>query len=71
MNAPCLALPAPLRRGDRVGLVAASSALDDGAKLAAGLELLRGWGLVTVDEARVRVTRRGLLLANQVAQRFV
>jgi muramoyltetrapeptide carboxypeptidase len=61
MNAPCLALPAPLRRGDRVGLVAASSALDDGAKLAAGLELLRGWGLVVEDRPALLERRWGYL----------
>lgn len=61
MNASCLALPAPLRRGDRVGLVAASSALDDGAKLAAGLELLRGWGLVVEDRPALLERRWGYL----------
>ena len=45
MKAPLLPLPRPLIRGDRVGLVAASSALDSGEALAAGLELLRSWGL--------------------------
>jgi muramoyltetrapeptide carboxypeptidase len=68
MNAPCLALPAPLRRGDRVGLVAASSALDDGAKLAAGLELLRDWGLV-VEDSPALLERRWGYLAGADAER--
>ncbi|MGC6483115.1 MAG: S66 peptidase family protein [Synechococcus sp.] len=40
----------PLKAGDRVGVVAASSAYDDLKPLAAGLELLRRWGLqINVD----------------------
>jgi muramoyltetrapeptide carboxypeptidase len=37
--------PAPLRRGDRVRLVAASSALDDLERLQNGIAVLEGWGL--------------------------
>lgn len=38
-------LPAPLRRGDRVRLVAASSALVNSERLDAGLAVLESWGL--------------------------
>lgn len=37
--------PVPLRRGDRVRLVAASSALDDLERLQNGIAVLEGWGL--------------------------
>ena len=37
--------PPPLRRGDRVRLVAASSALDDLERLQNGIAMLEGWGL--------------------------
>ncbi|NDG74881.1 MAG: LD-carboxypeptidase [Synechococcaceae bacterium WB8_1B_136] len=39
------AWPRPLRSGDRVRLVAASSALDDLERLAAGVAVLESWGL--------------------------
>ena len=64
MFAPILPLPPPLRPGDRVGLVAASSALDDGETLAAGLAVLRSWGLV-VDEGPSLVGRRWGYLAGR------
>ncbi|MCP9848289.1 LD-carboxypeptidase [Cyanobium sp. Morenito 9A2] len=38
-------LPTPLKRGDRVRLVAASSALSDSQRLEAGLAVLESWGL--------------------------
>jgi muramoyltetrapeptide carboxypeptidase len=63
-----LPLPAPLRRGDRLRPVAASSALEDGAKLAAGLDLLRQWGLV-LDEGPPLVGRRWGYLAGSDAER--
>ena len=40
----------PLKAGDLVGVVAASSAYDDLQPLAAGLELLRSWGLRANDQ---------------------
>ncbi len=43
--------PAPLRPGDRVGLVAASSALDDLERLQAGIAVLEGWGLQVAAHA--------------------
>ncbi|MEI6829865.1 MAG: LD-carboxypeptidase [Synechococcaceae cyanobacterium ELA445] len=42
-------LPPPLRPGDRVRLVAASSALREQERLRAGLALLQDWGLVVED----------------------
>jgi muramoyltetrapeptide carboxypeptidase len=63
-----LPLPAPLRRGDRLRPVAASSALEDGAKLAAGLDLLRQWGLV-LEERPALVGRRWGYLAGSDAER--
>ena len=41
----------PLKAGDLVGVVAASSAYDDLQPLAAGLELLRSWGLQANDQS--------------------
>jgi|LakMenE18May11ns_1017448.scaffolds.fasta_scaffold9934467_2 muramoyltetrapeptide carboxypeptidase len=52
-----LPLPAPLQRGDAVRLVAASSALEESARLEAGLELLRAWGLA-VQQPAVAVSER-------------
>jgi len=47
--------PAPLRPGDRVQLVAASSALDDLERLQGGIAALEGWGLaVTAHPAPLR-----------------
>ena len=42
-------LPRPLRPGDRVQLVAASSALAGRERLDAGLALLRSWGLEVIE----------------------
>ncbi len=44
-NAAGAVQPAPLRPGDRVRLVAASSALDDLERLQQGIAVLEGWGL--------------------------
>ena len=63
-----LPLPPPLRPGDRVRPVAASSALEEGERLAAGLALLRSWGL-TVEEPRELVGRRWGYLAGHDGQR--
>ena len=46
-------LPPPLRPGDRVDLVAASSALESDQRLVAGLRILRGWGLEEIGRAHV------------------
>lgn len=45
MTAPFAPLPPPLQRGDGVRLVAASSAVGDGSRLQAGIQLLQAWGL--------------------------
>ena len=63
-----LPLPPPLRPGDRVRLVAASSALSDGERLAAGVALLRQWGL-QVDERPSLVGRRWGYLAGRDHER--
>jgi len=68
-SAPCLGLPAALRPGDAVALAAASSALDDGARLEAGLAVLRGWGLRTPAEASTLVGRRWGYMAGSDALR--
>ncbi len=52
-----LSLPAPVRRGDPVRLVAASSALEENARLEAGLELLKTWGL-EVPQPAIEVSER-------------
>ena len=49
MTLPMRPLPPPLRRGDRVQLVAASAALADRERLDAGLQLLRSWGLEVIE----------------------
>lgn len=49
MSPPERPLPPPLRSGDRVQLVAASSALADRERLDAGLALLRSWGLEMIE----------------------
>ena len=46
---PIRPLPPPLRAGDPVRLVAASSALADRERLDAGLNLLRSWGLEVLE----------------------
>ena len=65
-----LPLPTPLRRGDRVRLVAASSALQSGESLAAGLELLRSWGLTIEADPAVLVQRRWGYLAGRDGERL-
>ncbi|MFN7679182.1 MAG: LD-carboxypeptidase [Cyanobacteriota bacterium] len=61
-------LPPPLRTGDQVRLVAASSALADATRLEAGMEILRRWGLAVEDSAPV-VGRRWGYLAGRDSQR--
>ena len=63
-----LPLPPPLRAGDRVRLVAASSALADGERLEAGVALLRQWGLM-VEERPALVGRRWGYLAGRDQER--
>ncbi|MFN9645085.1 MAG: LD-carboxypeptidase [Cyanobacteriota bacterium] len=65
---PLPPLPPPLRAGDRVGLVAASSALDSDTRLQAGLRILRSWGL-EVEEGASLVGRRWGYLAGHDAER--
>jgi len=61
--------PPPLRPGDRVQLVAASSALADGERLEAGLAVLRDWGLLVDREADRWIGRRWGYLAGRDAER--
>ena len=70
MSAPLLPLPRPLRQGDRVRLVAASSALDSGDSLAAGLELLRSWGLVIEGDPQALLQRRWGYMAGRDRERL-
>lgn len=49
MSLPDRPLPPPLKGGDRVQLVAASSALADRERLDAGLAVLRSWGLEVIE----------------------
>jgi muramoyltetrapeptide carboxypeptidase len=57
-----LPTPAALRPGERVRLVAASSALAECERLEAGLALLHDWGLVVEEAARgIRERRWGYL----------
>jgi len=63
MAAP-LSHPRPLRAGDRVRLVAASSALEGGERLQRGMEVLRSWGL-DVEERPELVGRRWGFLAGK------
>ena len=67
MAAP-LSHPKPLRSGDRVRLVAASSALETGERLQLGMEVLRSWGL-EVEERPELVGRRWGFLAGADQQR--
>ena len=59
--------PPPLRRGDRVRLVAASSALDDLERLQNGIAVLEDWGLVV--EAHPAPLRRWGYLAGADPER--
>ncbi|MEB3335590.1 MAG: LD-carboxypeptidase, partial [Cyanobacteriota bacterium] len=61
-------LPPPLRRGDRVRLVAASSALEGSSNLEAGMRILRGWGL-EVDDSSPLLGRRWGYLAGRDPER--
>jgi muramoyltetrapeptide carboxypeptidase len=61
-------LPPPLRKGDRVQLVAASSALETSERLEAGIQLLRSWGL-DVGEPTALVGRRWGYLAGRDDER--
>ncbi|MFM9102959.1 MAG: LD-carboxypeptidase, partial [Cyanobium sp.] len=65
---PLLSLPPPLRPGDRVRPVAASSALEEAGRLEAGLALLASWGLV-VDPRPELPSRRWGYLAGSDAER--
>jgi muramoyltetrapeptide carboxypeptidase len=69
MTAKVLPLPPPLRPGDRVRLVAASSALSEGGGLEAGVALLSAWGLVVEGEPRAFLERRWGYLAGRDPQR--
>ena len=64
-----LPLPPALRRGDRVRLVAASSALAGGGRLEEGLALLESWGLVVEAEALAIQERRWGYLAGRDQER--
>ena len=61
-------LPPPLRQGDRVQLVAASSALEATERLEAGIQLLRSWGL-DVGEPTALVGRQWGYLAGRDDER--
>ncbi len=65
-----LPLPRPLQTGDRVRLVAASSALENGEALAVGLELLRDWGLRIEGDPLALLQRRWGYLAGRDAERL-
>ena len=61
--------PPPLQPGDRVRLVAASSALTDLERLRAGLAVLASWGLRLDDDPARLPPRRWGYLAGRDAQR--
>ena len=61
--------PPPLRPGDRVRLVAASSALAEATRLEAGMAILRSWGLQIEPDAACLVGRRWGYLAGRDEQR--
>ena len=61
--------PPPLRPGDRVRLVAASSAVAEASRLEAGIAILRDWGLRVEPEAAALVGRRWGYLAGRDEQR--
>jgi muramoyltetrapeptide carboxypeptidase len=58
---PLPPLPPPLRPGDRVALVAASSALESDGRLEAGLRVLRSWGLEVPQDTPLLGRRWGYL----------
>ena len=70
MAAPFTPQPPPLRRGDRVRLVAASSALEETARLQAGLAILAGWGLEVVGDPLAYGERRWGYLAGRDPERL-
>jgi muramoyltetrapeptide carboxypeptidase len=65
-----LPLPPALRPGDRVRLVAASSALEDSIRLEAGLALLHSWGLSVLGEPLACCDRRWGYLAGSDPERL-
>lgn len=68
MSASAKPWPPPLRRGDRVRLVAASSALADAERLQAGIALLRSWELEV--EQPFTIERRWGYLAGRDEERL-
>ena len=64
-----LTLPPPLRRGDPVRLVAASSALEEIGRLQVGLEQLRAWGLEVQQPVLAVSERRWGYLAGRDEER--
>ncbi len=70
MVAPCTPLPPALRRGDRLRLVAASSALEETGRLEAGLAILRDWGLELVGDPLAYGERRWGYLAGRDPERL-
>lgn len=66
---PLPSLPPPLRAGDRVQLVAASSALESRERLEAGVQVLRSWGLEVDHKGAGLVGRRWGYLAGTDAVR--
>ncbi|MFZ0408606.1 MAG: LD-carboxypeptidase [Cyanobium sp.] len=65
-----LPLPAALRRGDRLRLVAASSALEESSRLAAGLAILESWGLSVDGDPLACCERRWGYLAGRDPERL-
>jgi muramoyltetrapeptide carboxypeptidase len=65
-----LALPPALQRGDRVRLVAASSALEESSRLQAGLAILERWGLGVDGDPLACSERRWGYLAGRDPQRL-
>ncbi|MEI6029697.1 MAG: LD-carboxypeptidase [Synechococcaceae cyanobacterium ELA739] len=72
MASPLMPLPLPpaLRPGDRVRLVAASSALEETTRLQAGLAILEGWGLELAGDPLACGERRWGYLAGRDPQRL-
>lgn len=68
-SSPTLPLAAPLGPGDRVRLVAASSALEDGSRLDQGIAVLRDWGLAVEPRSDQLVGRRWGYLAGADGER--
>lgn len=70
MIAPLLPLPAPLRAGDPVQLVAASSALEGPERLLAGLAVLTAWGLRCDGDSQALAQRHWGYLAGRDEERL-